>query len=326
MKIVVALIGLVVIVFASLMLGTRPIAPSTVIEALVSPIAGNHDHLVVRELRVPRTLIGLLAGSALGLAGALMQGVTRNPLADPGLLGINAGAAFFVVLGITWFSVGSIAGLAGFALLGAAAATALVYGVSALGRDGATPVKLALAGAAITAAVTSLTTLVLLSDLDTLSRFRFWTVGSLTGRDLGNSVPLLIPLALGLVLALVTGPALNALALGDDLARGLGHRVALTRIIAGISVLLLCGCATALAGPVVFAGLAAPHIARRLVGGDYRRILPLSAVLGPALLLVADIVGRLIGGTGEIEAGLVIAVLGAPLLIALIRRSRVVSL
>lgn len=322
----VAGVGLALLVVASLAIGTRAIDPLTVLDALLAPVSGDNDHLVVRELRVPRTVVGLVAGAALGLAGAVMQGVTRNPLADPGLLGVNAGASLAVVIGITWFGTGSTSGVIGFALAGAMVATTLVYAVSAIGQGGASPVKLAVAGAAVTAALTSLTTLVLLSDLDTLDRYRFWTIGALTARTLDDVAALAVPLVAGGVLALGLGRSLNALALGDDIARGLGQNVWAARIVAGVAVLLLCGSATALAGPFVFAGLAAPHIARRLVGTDYRAVLALSMLLGPALLLVADIVGRLIGGSGEIEAGLLVAVIGAPLLIALVRRGRLGSL
>lgn len=318
--------GLVLLVLASLAIGNRAIEPSVVLDALFAPVDGNNDHLVVRDQRIPRTVVGLVAGAALGLAGTAMQGVTRNPLADPGLLGVNAGASLAVVVGLTWFGAGGTGGVIGFALLGAAAATTLVYAVSAVGREGATPVKLAVAGAAVTAALTSVTTLILISDLDTLDRYRFWTIGSLTARTLDDVGSLMIPLAIGGVLALTLGRSLNALALGDDLARGLGQNVWLSRIVAGVAVLLLCGSATALAGPFVFAGLAAPHIARRLVGNDYRAILVLSVLLGPALLIVADIAGRVLGGSGEIEAGVLVAVIGAPLLIALVRRTKVGSL
>lgn len=322
----VALVALAGVVIVSLALGQRPVPFDEVLAALVAPIDGDADHSAVRDQRLPRTLVGLLVGAALGLAGTVMQGVTRNPLADPGILGINAGAALLVVVGITWFGVTTVGGLVWFALAGAAAAIALVYSLSAIGREGATPVKLAIAGTALTAGLNALVSLVLLRDLDTLNRFRLWTTGALTSRGLDEIVLVLPLLALGAVLALASGRALNALALGDDIARGLGQHVLFARITSGAATLLLCGAATALAGPLVFVGLAAPHIARRLVGADYRWVLPLGAVAGALLVLVADVVGRFLGGRGEIEAGLVVAVLGAPLMIGLVRRSKVSGL
>jgi iron complex transport system permease protein len=316
----------VVTILVSLAIGSRAIVPSVVLDALFSPTDGNTDQMVVRDLRVPRTVIGLLAGAALGMAGTVMQGVTRNPLADPGLLGVNAGASLFVVLGISFFGVTQPSGFVWFAFAGAAAATAAVYAIGSSGRGGATPVKLALSGAALTAALTSIITLVLISDLDTLNLYRFWAVGSLVGRDLGTAAVVLPFLLVGAVLALVTTRSLNVLALGDDVARGLGQSLLRARASSALAIVLLCGAATALAGPLVFVGLVVPHLARRLSGSDYRWVLAYSVVLGPILLVAADIVGRLVAPPGELEAGLVVAFLGAPVLIAFARRSSVRSL
>lgn len=317
---------LVLIVLASLALGARDIAPATVLQAIFAPDTSVTDHVVVLELRVPRTVLGILAGAAFGLAGALIQGITRNPLADPGLLGVNAGASLFVVVGITWFGAATAFGFIWFALAGAAAAAAAVYAVGSFGREGATPVKLALAGAALTAALTSLLTIFLLSDLETLDRFRFWTVGSLLGRDLDTAAVVAPFLVAGGLLAALGARTLNALALGDDLARGLGQNIPLARTLTGVAVVLLCGGGTALVGPVLFVGLAVPHVARWIAGPDYRWILAYSALLGPALMLVADVVGRLLLKPGELEVGIVVAFLGAPLLIALVRRTRLAAL
>lgn len=319
---VLALLGLLVVVtFLSLAVGVRPVAVSTVLEALVHPAAGDNDHTVVRDLRVPRTVLGLVAGAALALAGAIMQGLTRNPLADPGLLGVNAGASLFVVLGITWFGVTAASGQIWFAFVGAAAATVVVYIVGS-GRAGPSPVSLTLAGSAVTAAVTSVITLVLLGNLDTLNQFRFWSVGSLVGRDLDALAALAPFLVVGLVLALSLGRALNVLALGDDMASGLGQNVALSRIVAAVAIVVLCGSATSLAGPIVFVGLVVPHLARRIAGPDYRWILVLSLIIGPILLVAADTIGRLVVQPGELEAGLVVAFLGAPVMVALVRATR----
>ena len=317
---------LVLIVLASLAIGARDISPAVVFQALFAPDTAVTDHVVVLDLRIPRTVLGILAGAAFGVAGALIQGITRNPLADPGLLGVNAGASLFVVIGITWFGVVTALGLIWFALAGAAVAAAIVYAVGSLGRGGATPVKLALAGAALTAALTSLLTVFLLADLETLDRYRFWTIGSLVGRGLDTAAAVAPFLALGGLLALLGARTLNALALGDDLARGLGQNIPVARALTGAAVVLLCGGGTALVGPVLFVGLAVPHIARWIAGPDYRWILAYSALLGPALMLVADILGRLVLKPGELEVGIIVAFLGAPVLIALVRRTRLAAL
>ncbi|SDZ32923.1 FecCD family ABC transporter permease [Herbiconiux ginsengi] len=324
---ILGLVALLVVVLlavgASLFLGSRAIDLSAVIAALTGHSADATEQMVVLDLRVPRTVIGLVAGASLGLAGALMQGLTRNPLADPGLLGVNAGASLAVVVAIAVFGVGAPSGYVWFAFLGAALAAVIVYAVAS-GRNGPTPLSLTLAGAAVTAVLTSVITLVLLRDLDTLAQYRFWSVGSLVARDLGTVPPLLPFLVVGAILALLLGRSLNGLALGDDVARGLGQRVGLTRAVAGIAIILLCGSATSLAGPLVFVGLVVSHVARRIVGPDYRWILAYSIPLGAILLVLADTVGRLIAQPAELEAGIVVAIIGAPLLIVLVRRDRAV--
>lgn len=322
------LLGVVVAVALSLLLGSRSIDFGAVLGALTggggTGAEGSTEQMVVLDLRVPRTIIGLVAGAALGLAGALMQGLTRNPLADPGLLGVNSGASLAVVIAISVFGVASPIGYIWFAFAGAAVAAIVVYAVAS-GRTGPTPLSLTLAGAAVTAVLTSLITLVLLRDLDTLGQYRFWSVGSLVGRDASTVLPLVPFLVVGAVLALVLGRGLNGLALGDDVARGLGQRVGLTRVVAGVAIILLCGSATSLAGPLVFVGLVVPHLARRMIGTDYRWILAYSVPLGAMLLVLADTVGRLIAQPAELEAGIVVALIGAPVLIALVRRDRAVT-
>ncbi|WP_291042304.1 iron ABC transporter permease [Herbiconiux sp.] len=323
---VLGLVGLLVAVLVavglSLFLGSRSIDLPAVLAVLSGAREGDAvEQMVVLDLRVPRTIIGLVAGAALGLAGTLMQGLTRNPLADPGLLGVNSGASLAVVVSIAVFGVASPAGYIWFAFLGATVAAVLVYAVAS-GRTGPTPLSLTLAGAAVTAVLTALITLVLLRDLDTLAQYRFWSVGSLVARDAGTVVTLAPFLLGGAVLAVALGRSLNGLALGDDVARGLGQRVGLTRVVAGIAIILLCGSATSLAGPLVFVGLVVPHVARRLVGADFRWIAAYSLPLGAILLVLADTLGRLIAQPAELEAGIVVAVIGAPVLIALVRRDR----
>lgn len=317
---------LVAAVAASLLVGARDLAFGEVVTAVLRPDDSGPAGVVVQGLRMPRTVVGLLAGLALGVAGALMQGITRNPLADPGLLGVNAGASLFVVVGIAWFGVTAAGGYVWFAFAGALVAASIVYLIGSLGRDRGTPIELALAGTALSAALTSLITIVLLTDSAAFDRYRFWSAGSLVARGLDSAVQLAPFIAAGALLAVVAGRMLNALALGDDLARGLGQNVVTARIVCAVAVVLLCGSATALAGPIVFVGLAVPHLARWFAGPDYRRVLLLSALLGPVLLLSADVLGRVIARPGEIEAGLVVAFLGAPVLIALVRRARPVAL
>ncbi|WP_250445910.1 iron ABC transporter permease, partial [Actinotalea sp. C106] len=259
------LLLLLAAVAVSLAVGARTISPGAVLAALLDPAGGasaDTATVVVHELRVPRTIIGLLAGLALGMAGVVMQGVTRNPVADPGLLGVNAGAAFAVVLGISLAGVTAPLGLAGFALLGSLGAAVLIGAIASSARVGSSPAVLVVAGAAVTAGLTSTTTLVLLGDPAALDRYRFWTVGSLTGRDVEMAATLAPLLALGTITALSLSRALDALALGDDVARGLGFRLLPTRAAAMAAIVLLCATATALAGPLVFVGLLGAHGAR----------------------------------------------------------------
>lgn len=320
-----AVVVLALFCIASLTFGARPVDPSTVIDALTDFNPDNGDQAVVLS-RIPRTVVALLAGAALGLAGAAMQGVTRNPLADPGILGINAGASVAVVTAIGVFSITSLTGYIWFAFLGAGAAAVIVYAVASLGREGATPVKLALAGAALNAGLISLLNGILVISTDTFDAFRFWQVGSVSGRSWDVIGPVLPFLAVGALITLVTGRILNGLSLGDDVARGLGHKVGLGRAVTAVGVVVLCGAATALAGPIAFVGLVIPHAARVLAGPDYRWILPLSMVLAPILLLGADIVGRVILPPSEVQAGVMTAVIGAPVFVWLIRRRKLVSL
>jgi len=306
---------------ASLLFGTRAVSAVTVWQALTHPDAADPGQQVVTGLRVPRTIIGIIAGAILGLAGTLSQGVSRNPLADPGLLGMSAGASLAVVVAIAFCGITSPAGYIWFAFVGTAVAASLVFSI---GRG--QPARVALAGAALTALFTPLIGLILLRNTDAFNQYRFWAMGSLTGRDL-SAVSAVWPFAvLGVLLALGMVNRLNLLALGDDVARSLGQRVGFTHAVSGISLILLCGVATALAGPLALIGLVVPHAARRLVGHDYRWIGPLSLVLGSTLLLGADTIGRLVVPNTELEAGVVTAFLGAPILIAIARSRRVAGL
>lgn len=316
-----AVVVLVLAAAVSLAVGARGLPLDTVWLALTHFDPADGDHAVVHA-RIPRTVLGLLAGGALGLAGTAMQGVTRNPLADPGIIGVNAGAALAVVTGIYVFGVSSLTGYIWFAFIGAAEAAVVVYLIASMGRDGATPVKLALAGAALNAGLYSLMNVILVSSQDTLDQFRFWQVGGIAGRDWSVVLPGLPFLAAGALIVLFTGRILNSLALGDDIARGLGQHVGLARAVTAVGIVLLCGSATALAGPIAFVGLVIPHAVRFLTGPDYRWILPFSLVLAPALLLVADVIGRVVLLPGEVPAGIMTALVGAPVFVWLVRRGK----
>jgi iron complex transport system permease protein len=320
-----ALPALAAVCLLSLAIGTKSIPLATVVDSLLHP-TDSQDSVIVTDLRLPRTILGILVGAALGLAGALMQGLTRNPLADPGLLGVNAGAAAGVIIAISLLGLTGVTGYVWFAFAGAAIASVVVYVLGTAGRGGATPVRLALAGTAIAAALTAFTYAIALSDPDTLQRFNQWTVGSLAGRETSTLVRVAPFLLAGIALALMLGKALNALALGDDAARALGANVGRTRIAGALAITLLCGAATAAAGPIVFVGLTIPHVARAIVGPDQHWLLPYSALLGPVLLLAADVIGRIVARPGELEVGIVTALIGAPVFIALVRRRRIAQL
>jgi iron complex transport system permease protein len=319
-----ALVLLGLAVLASLALGSKPLAPEQVWHALVAPDGGEAS-TIVRELRLPRTVLGLAVGAALAVAGVLMQALTRNPLADPRLLGVSAGASVGVVVAIAVFGVGTLAGYVWFGIAGALLAGLLVFGIANRTRDGASPVTLALVGAALDASLGAVVVGLLAVNARTFEEYRFWVVGGLTGRDLGVAAQVVPFVVAGLVLAALAARGLDALALGDDVARGLGHRIGLVRLAGGTAAVLLTGAGVAAAGPIAFVGLAVPHLARALVGADHRWTLGVSVLLGPALLLTADVIGRLIAPPGEIPAGIVTALVGAPLLIVLVRRARVVT-
>jgi iron complex transport system permease protein len=318
--------ALAVVCLLSVAVGARAIPLGHVLDALTNYNGDDTEHLIIATLRVPRTLIGLLVGVALGLSGAVMQGVARNPLADPGLLGVNAGASLFVVIAIAFLGVTTTLGYIWFAFAGAAVVAALVYGIGSMGREGATPVKLALAGAAVSAALGSITTAILLTDLMAFDQFRFWAVGSLAGRGYDTITAVAPFIVVGTILALCTGRVLNALALGDDVARALGQKVWLARLLSAAAVVILCGAATAAAGPIGFIGLTVPHVARLITGPDYRWILPYSTLLAPILLIGSDVVGRVIARPGEVQVGIVTALIGAPFFIALVRRRKLAEL
>ncbi|WP_436319675.1 FecCD family ABC transporter permease [Streptomyces syringium] len=317
----VALLALVVV--TSIAVGAKPIPLDQVWHGLFHATGSDTD-VVVRDVRVPRTLLGLLVGAGLGLAGVVMQALTRNPLADPGLLGVNAGASAAVVSSVTFFGVTSVRGYVWFAFLGAAVVAVVVYALG--GSRGATPVRLALAGTAVTYALYGYVNSVQLLDSAALDKMRFWTAGSLAVADMDIVRQIAPFIAAGVLIALALARPLNAVALGDDTARALGARLTRTRVLAMTAVTLLCGAATAACGPIVFIGLMVPHIVRSLTGPDLRWVMPYAAVLSPVLLLGADVIGRIVARPGELQAGIVTALIGGPVFIHLVRRRRMAQL
>jgi iron complex transport system permease protein len=313
-------------IVVSLGVGARAISPDAVWQALVARDPADADHTVVVTQRVPRTVIGLLAGAALALAGTVMQGLTRNPLADPGLLGVNAGASVAVLGAITLLGVAHPGGFVWFAFGGAAVAAAVVALIGSRGPDGANPAKLALTGAAVTAGLTAVTLFILTTDRQALDVYRYWSVGGLTARGLDAVAVVAVPIAVGVALAGVCARGLDLIALGDDTATGLGHNVTRTRTLGILATILLCGGATAIAGPIVFLGLLVPHTLRGLVGSDYRWLLIIGVPAGALVLLVADVLGRVIAPPGEVQAGLVVAFVGAPMLVSLVLSRRRIAL
>ncbi|MDQ0423495.1 iron complex transport system permease protein [Peteryoungia aggregata LMG 23059] len=322
---VMALVGvslLACLSLASLVLGVRPIAVSTVVDALLAYDDGLVDHIVIIDYRLPRTLLALLCGSAFGVSGALIQAVTRNPLADPGIVGVNAGAAFSVTLAIGLFGFHSIDAYLWFALVGAVLVTLAVYGLGMAGRGGPAPVRLVLAGVALSAVLGGIGSSITLINPQAFDTMRQWSIGSVAGRDLAVVTATAPFIGIGLLIALMSARALNAVALGEDLARSLGASLVRVRILTLVAVTLLAGAATAAVGPIGFIGLMVPHVVRWFTGPDQRLILPMTAIYAPVLLLAADIAGRLVLYPGELEAGVVTAFLGAPVLIVLARRKQ----
>jgi iron complex transport system permease protein len=320
-----AVAGLAGVALLSLRIGSVSLSTTEVITAFTN-FEGTNAHLIVRSLRLPRTIIGIGVGAALAVAGVTAQAVTRNALASPGVLGINSGAAFGVVTAVFVLGIASPSGYLWFAFAGALGAVIVVFAIASVGPGGVTPVKLALAGVVLTALLSAWISFVLIFDQRTLDEVRFWLAGSLAGRDLGVFLQVLPFLAIGLVIGLAMGRTLNAVSLGEDVAAGLGQNVALVRAVATVVVVLLAGAGVAAAGPIGFVGLAVPHMARLMVGADHRWLLPVSAVAGPTLLLAADVIGRVVARPSEIQVGIVTAIIGGPVLIHLVRSRKLAEL
>jgi iron complex transport system permease protein len=317
----VSLAVLAALMIASVMIGSREVSWADITAALGGSLDGFGPAAVAT--RMPRTLLAVLAGAALGMSGAVMQGVTRNPLADPGILGVNVGAALAIVCGMAYFGLTRPTEMIWVAIVGAGITAVFVYVIGSLGRGGSTPLKLALAGAATSAALASFVTAVVLPRNDIAEGVRSWQIGGVGGATMENIRVVAPFLLVGFVVSLLSARSLNSLALGDELAAGLGERVAIARAAAAIGAVVLCGAITAVAGPIAFVGLVVPHACRLLVGVDHRWLLPFSAVLGAALLTGADVLGRILVRPSEIDVGIITALIGAPFFIYIVRRRKV---
>lgn len=324
-SIILCLTLLSIMAIFSISLGAKSIAFTKVIDVLLGNDPDSLEAAIILQ-RIPRTVFGILAGGALGISGALMQSITRNPIADPSILGVNTGASLFVVAGIAFFNITVAYQYIWLAIIGAGVTAVFVYSVASMGKDGATPLKLALSGSAVSIVLGSLVSTIMLPNNRVMEAFRFWQVGSI-GSATWESIMLISPfLIVGFIISMFISGYLNNLALGDEAATALGTNVVMTRTIGALSSVLLCGATTALAGPIGFVGLIIPHIIRLIFGSEMSKMLPLSFLGSAILMLVSDIIGRIISLPGETEVGIVTAVLGAPVFILAIRKGRVKSL
>jgi iron complex transport system permease protein len=307
---------LLICLIYSITLGARDIPLRTILTSFTT-FDNSFDHLVIQTVRLPRSLMALAVGAALAVSGAMMQGLTRNPLAETGILGIEAGGALAVVMTLFLFGSSSLSVYAAVAFLGAAVAAVSVYGLGTLGRGGATPLNLTVAGAAMTAFISSITTAILIVSQRTLEEIRFWLAGSLAGRDFDLFLQVLPFLAIGLLLAFALGRQITTLSLGEDIAKGLGQETIWIKLLTATSVVLLAGSSVAIAGPIGFVGLVVPHAVRFFIKTDYRWILPYSALLGAILLLVSDVAARVVLKPQELPVGVMTAIVGAPVFVYL---------
>lgn len=315
----ICLAALALSVMASIAFGAADIKIQTVWASITAFDAQDANHLIIQSLRLPRAITAMLVGAALGVAGAIMQGLTRNPLADPGLLGIEAGATLAVVGGVFLFQINSLPVYAVFAFAGGTITALIVYALGSMGRGGATPFKLTIAGAALSSLLASLTTTILMFNQRSLEEVRFWMAGSVAGREMHLVLEALPFIAVALIIALLMGRQITTLSMGEDIAKGLGQSVGWIKILSAAIVVVLAGTAVALAGPIGFIGLVIPHVVRMFAGVDYRWILPYSAVLGAAMLVLADLIGRMAVRPLEMPVGIMTAAIGGPVFIYLVR-------
>ena len=327
-KLFIYLLGIILLfitMFLSVTYGVKAVSLADVVEAFKNASSTEYNVNVV-QARIPRTIFGLLAGASLSISGVLMQSITRNPVADPSILGVNTGASLFIVIGITFFNIQSRLSYVSLAFVGALLAAALVYRLASMGYGGPTPIKLAISGAAVSTALSSFVSIIIMPNSSVMTTYRFWQIGSIGGTNYDDIKWMLIILTLCILCSISMAPQLNALLLSEDTATSLGVNVPRVKIIAAICGVFLCATITALAGPISFVGLMVPHIVRLLVGADHIHLIPLSAILGGVLLLLADVAGRVLGAPGEIETGIMTALIGGPIFIIIIRKAKVQSL
>ncbi|MYL57754.1 iron chelate uptake ABC transporter family permease subunit [Virgibacillus halodenitrificans] len=321
-KIIVLTIGVLLVVFlmwASTIFGLTKVTTQTLVNSIYH-FDGSNEHIIIQQARIPRALIAAAVGGSLAIAGAIMQGLTNNPLASPSLFGVNAGASFLVVVGISFLGFTSSGSFTWLAFAGAAVSSIIVYVLGSMGRDGITPIKITLAGAAIAALFSSLTQGILTLNESALDQVLFWLAGSVQGRDLEVLIGVLPYLILGWFASIFIGKQMNVLTMGEDIAKGLGQKTLLIKIVGAIIVVLLAGGSVAIAGPIGFIGIVIPHISRWFVGIDYRWIIPYSGLLGAMLLLMADIAARYIIMPAEVPVGVMTAFIGVPFFIYIARR------
>lgn len=322
---ILSLLVLSLAIYLSLRYGSRAVSMHDFLLAFSDKADVPFETSVIRT-RIPRTVFGVIAGAGLGVSGVVMQSITRNPLADPSILGINTGASLFVVIGMAFFGISSANQYIWLALLGAGLTSVFVYAMANIGASGMTPVKLALAGTATSISLNSLVSTIMMPRTQVMDQFRFWQVGSI-GASSVETIQLALPfIIIGFIIAIIMSPSLNTLALGDDMATSLGLNVNLVRGISAISSVLLCGSITALAGPIGFVGLMVPHFIRLIFGSDMRYMIPFSAIGGAILLVLSDVLGRVLTSPGDIEVGIITAFIGAPIFILAVRKAKVRSL
>lgn len=313
---------LLISIFSSIFFGAKEVSINHVMSAFFPNAEPSYEVSVILA-RFPRTVFGFIAGAALAISGVLMQALTRNPIADPSILGVNHGASLFVVIGIAFFQVNSNLAYIALAFVGAMSAAVFVYGLSSMGNGGVTPIKLALAGAAASTALSSVVNAIMLPSNNVMDQFRFWQIGSIGGATWEDIILLSPILTVGFILSIVLAPALNILSMGDEMAVGLGIHVGRTRVLSALAGVLLCASTTALAGPIGFVGLMIPHFMRILFGNDLKWMIPTSAIAGAALLLFSDVIGRVFNHPGELEVGIITAMIGAPIFILIVKGVKV---